>query len=132
MRTAPVVVIALGAVIAAAGLTGMAAPSILLEVGRSLQTPGALYLVAAIRIALGALLFWAAPASRLPRTLRVIGALVVLAGLITPLLGVERVQAVLTWWSQQGQLFMRATPGVAVVIGGFLIYAFAPTRRHVG
>ena len=131
MRFAQIFGIVLGALIAIVGLIGMAAPSVLLDVGRSLQTSSALVLIAAIRVALGALLIWAASASRVPRTLRVLGAIVVVAGLVTPLFGVERVQAVLTWWAQQGQVFMRAIPGVAVVIGGFLIYAFAPTHRHV-
>jgi hypothetical protein len=126
MRAARVFAIALGALITAVGLAGMAAPSIFLEVGRLLQTPSALYLVAVIRIAMGALLLWAASASRVPRTLRVIGAIVVVAGLITPLIGVERVQAALTWWAHGGQLLMRAIPGVLVALGGFLIYAFVP------
>jgi hypothetical protein len=125
MRIAQILGIALGVLITIVGLVGIAAPSVLLEFGRSLQTPNALFLIAALRIALGALLIWAASASRVPRTLRVIGAIVVVAGLFTPLFGIERVQAVLTWWAQQGQVFMRAIPGVAVVIGGFLMYAFA-------
>ena len=132
MRIAQIVGIALGVLIAGFGLTGIADPSVLLKVGRSLQSSGALYWIAAIRIAIGALLVWAAPASRAPRLLRVVGVIVVVVGLITPLFGVERVQAVLTWWEDQGQLFMRVTPGVAVVVGGLLVYAFVPTRRHVG
>jgi hypothetical protein len=131
MRITQIVGIALGVLIAAVGLTGVADPSVLFKVGRSLQSPGALYWIAAIRIAFGALLIWAAPASRASRLLRVIGAIVVVAGLITPLIGVERIQAVLTWWENQGRLFMRATPGIAVLLGGLIIYTFSPTRRHV-
>jgi hypothetical protein len=131
MRIARIVGIALGVLIGAVGLIGLTTPSALLEVGRSLMTLNALYMVAAIRIALGAFLILAATSSRVPRTVRVVGAIVVVAGLITPLFGVERVQAVLNWWAHQGQLLMRAIPGGAVVIGGFLIYAFAPTRRPV-
>jgi hypothetical protein len=47
---------ALGAAITGIGFLGIAAPWLLLEVGRSLQTLGALYVVAAVRVAFGALL----------------------------------------------------------------------------
>jgi hypothetical protein len=107
----------------------MAAPSVLLEFGRSLQTPSALYAVAVVRIAFGALLFWGASASRMPRMLRVIGTVIMVAGLLTPFFGVERAQAMLTWWSSHGQAFMRAWAALAVAFGLFIIYAVASPRR---
>jgi hypothetical protein len=65
----------------------------------------------------------------MPRVLRVLGAAIVLAGLFTPFFGVERTQAMLTWWSGQGQVFMRASASVAVPFGLFLIYAVTSSRR---
>ena len=121
--------IALGAVIVVIGLLGIAAPSLLLDFGRSLQTPGALYAVAAVRVAFGVLLFCVAPVSRVPRVLRVLGAAIILAGLFTPFFGVERTQAMLPWWSGQGQVFMRASASVALAFGLFVIYAVASSRR---
>jgi hypothetical protein len=129
MRTLKLLALLLGVLIAAVGLVGMAAPSVLLEFGRSLQTAGALYAVAAVRIAFGVLLWSAASASRMPRTFRVIATIVIVAGLLTPFFGVERTQAMLTWWSSQGQLFMRASTSLAVILGVFIIYAFASPRR---
>jgi hypothetical protein len=120
---------ALGAVIAAIGLVGVVAPSVLLEFGRSVQTTGALYAVAGARVAIGALLFQVSSVSRMPTTLRVIGTLLVVSGLLTPFFGIERAQAMLTWWSAQGQVFMRAWSALPVTFGLFVIYALAPPHR---
>jgi hypothetical protein len=120
---------ALGAVISAIGLVGVLTPSVLLEFGRSVQTTGALNAVAAVRIAIGALLFWVSSVSRMRTTLRVIGTLIMVSGLLTPFFGVERAQAMLTWWSAQGQVFMRAWSALPVAFGLLVIYALAPPRR---
>ena len=129
MRTMKLLAIALGGVIVAIGLVGMAAPSVLLEFGRSLQTPGALYAVGAARIALGALLVSVASVSRMPRTLRVIGIVIIVAGLLTPFFSVERAQTMLAWWSSLGEGFLRAWAGLAVAFGLFIIYVVASPRR---
>ena len=129
MHQLKLLAMAVGAVIAAIGLVGMAVPSVLLEFGRSLQTPGALYAVAVVRVAVGALLFWVGSASRMPRMLRVIGTVVMVAGLLTPFFGVERAQAMLIWWSSHGRVFMRAWAALAVAFGLFIIYAVASPRR---
>lgn len=121
----------MGLVIAYIGLVGVAVPYVLLEFGRSLQTLGALYAVAAVRVALGALLLGVSGISRMPRTLRVIGTVVIVAGLLTPFFGVERAQAMFTWWSSQGQFFMRTCAALAAVFGLFIAYAVAPYRQAV-
>jgi hypothetical protein len=113
----------MGALISAIGLVGVAAPSLLLEFGQSLQTPAALYVVGAVRIAFGAVLVWVASVSRMPSTLRVLGIVIIVLGLFTPLFGVERSQATLGWFSSQGFLFVRALASVAIVFGLFIIYA---------
>lgn len=119
----------MGALIAALGVAGMAVPAVLLEFAQSLQTPGALYVVAAIRVLFGALLVWVASASRTPRTLRVIGVVIVIGGLLTPLLGIERFQAMLDWFSSQGPLFTRAWASVAVIFGLFVVYVINSSSR---
>ncbi len=113
---------ALGMLIGVVGLVGIASPSTLLEFGRSLQTPAALYAVAVVRLVFGAVLVWVAPVSRTPKTLRVLGTLIILAALVTPYVGIERMQAMLDWWSSQGSSFQRAWAGVAVLFGLFVVY----------
>ncbi|HEY3048038.1 MAG TPA: hypothetical protein VGJ72_11325 [Polaromonas sp.] len=120
---------AVGLLIAAMGIVGIVAPSVPLQIAHSLLTPGGLYVVAAVRVCFGLLLLWVAPGSRTPVALRVLGALIVVAGLFTPLFGVERSRAALDWWSGQGPAFMRVSLSLAVVFGLFVVYAVAPRRR---
>jgi hypothetical protein len=131
MRSLKLLVVVLGVIIAAIGLLGVTAPSVLLEFGRSLQTPSALYVIAAVRVTFGALLLWVASASRMPRTLRVIGSVIIIAGLLTPFIGIERAQAILDWWVGQGLAFTRAWAGLAVFFGFFIVYVVASPRRVV-
>jgi len=129
MRNVKLFAMAIGFIIAGIGVFGVAAPSVFLEFGRSLQTPNVLYIIAAVRIIFGAVLLWVAPVSRTPKTLRVLGVLIVTAGVLTPFIGAERSHAMLDWWSTQGSLFTRAWAGVAVVFGLFIVYAVTTPRR---
>ena len=129
MKLAKLLATVMAALIAAIGVVGVAFPSVLLEFGQSLQTPSALLVAAVIRIIFGAVLVWVASAARMPRTLRVIGFLVIVAGVLTPLFGVERFQAVLSWFSSQGPLLMRAWASTAVIFGLFVAYVVNSPRR---
>ena len=113
-------------IIAAFGVLGVASPSLLLEFVRPLLTPGALYVVAAVRVAFGLVLWLAASAGRMPRTLRVLGVIILVAGLLTPFFGVERSQAIFNWWSGQPSWFMRAWASLAIIFGCFVIFALRP------
>ena len=126
MPIANFLAMAVGFVIAAIGALGIAAPSAVFEFGRSLQSGGALYVLAALRIALGAILIWAAPDARAPRMLRIFGGLIIVAGVATPFFGLERSRAVFDWWSTQGSVYMRAWPVTAIILGLFIAYVAVP------
>jgi hypothetical protein len=132
MRALKLLAVAMCALLTVVGLGVMVAPLAMAELGRWMQTPGALYGVAAVRIVMGASLVGVAPASRMPRTLRVIGALIILVGLITPLFGVERARLVLDWWVAQGTTFMRVWALFPVAFGVFLIHAIVGKRPSGG
>jgi len=121
MPLANVLAMAVGLAIAAFGVLGIASPSVLLEVGRSLQSSGGLWLVAFIRVVFGAILVWAAPNSRTPRTLLVLGILIIIAGVVTPFIGVERSRGMFDWWSSQGSS-MRVWPVIAIGLGLYISY----------
>src|SRR2546425_552653 len=110
---------------------GIAAPHGLLEVVRSMLTARGLYLVAAVRVVFGVILVLVAPSSRAPRVLRLLGFIILVAGLTTPFFGVDRARAVLDWWSARGPALMRLWAGLAVALGAFVVYAVAPRRRAV-
>lgn len=111
------------------GLTGILWPECLVRVGQYSFTPTGLYVVAIIRLAIGLVSFLAAPASRAPRTLRILGVLVCVAGVATALLSIERAQALMEWWSVHGLGFIRVAAAVVLAVSSFIAYVTAP-RRH--
>jgi hypothetical protein len=121
---------ALGLIVTAIGVLGLAAPSILVELARSLQSPGALYFVAIVRVAFGTVLLWAASDSRTPRILRILGVFIIIAGIATPVFGVERSRTLLDWWSTQGSFLARSWPILAIGFGLFIAYTTMP--RYAG
>jgi hypothetical protein len=80
--------------------------------------------------AIGAALFIAAPASRYPRMLRIIGVFIVVAGLATALAGVERARAIVEWETARGSMFMRVPAAFALIFGLFRAYATALRREY--
>jgi hypothetical protein len=124
-----VAVAIIGVVIAGVGVIGVLAPSVLLDLGRSLLSANGLYSIAAARVAFGLLLLFVAGLSRMPRTLRVIGVLIIINGLVTPVFGVERSEVLLNWFSARGPAFVRAMAALAIAFGAFVVYAVSP-RRH--
>ena len=105
------------------GITGVIAPDRVMAIGRQLITPTGLYVIGALRVVIGLVLFLAAPASRAPKTLRVLGVLVVIAGLATPLFGVvfgiDRMRALLDR-AAEGTPFIRLGAALAIVLGAWL------------
>ncbi len=110
----------------ALGALGIASPSRLLGVVRYFQTPAGLYVAAALRLVLGVALFFAAPTSRAPELVRILGVVIIVAGLITPFFGLERFRRLLEWWSALGPGFFRAWAAFALVFGFLLAYAVVP------
>jgi len=110
------------------GIVGVTAPTLLLQLAQFLLLPPAIYWVAVIRVAFGVLLFLVAPASRLPRTLRVVGAVIVVAGLVTPLLPTFALEHALTWFSEPGRILFRLLAVAPIVIAALLAYVINPPR----
>lgn len=119
----------IGLFIAALGTLGIAAPEVFVRAVRFFQTPPTLYLAAVIRVSVGVVLVLAAPASRAPRVLRVLGFLIVIGGVLTPFVGVRGAEAIIEWWSAGGSALVRVWAGVALAIGVFIVYAAAQERR---
>ena len=113
------------------GLVGVFTPDSLITVGPYVVTPLGLYVVAAVRVGIGLLLMLVARISRAPRTLRAFGAVVFVAGLATPLFGVERARAILDWEATQGTALVRVVAGLLFVIGGSIAFAVGAGRRPV-
>jgi uncharacterized membrane protein YbaN (DUF454 family) len=121
--------IACGFLMAAVGIVGIVDPLLLLDATSFTLTSLGLYIAAAFRVVFGLVLIGVASASRMPRTLRTLGAIIVVAGIITPFVGVERARGIVAWWVGQGNAFMRIWALIAVIFGLFVIYAVIPRRR---
>jgi hypothetical protein len=119
----------IGALVILASAINFAAPDLRLLLEGSMITPVGLYAIAALRIAVGLVFVFAAPASRAPRTLRVLGLIVIIAGLTTPWFGVARALAVVNWLASAGTLLMRLDAGLGMALGGFLVYVFRTPAR---
>ena len=108
------------------GALGIASPSRLLGVVRYFQTPMGLYFAAGIRVLLGVALLFAAPTSRAPGLIYILGVFIIIIGVITPFFGLERFRRLLDWWSAQGSAFVRGWAVLALLFGLSLAYAIVP------
>ena len=116
----------------AVGIVGILVPSGFVWVLQHVVTSGAFYIIATVRVAFGLALISAASVSRAPKALRVLGYLILIAGIITALMGLvgmERARAIIEWELQQGTGFFRFAGILVLAIGGFIAYACAPARR---
>ena len=114
-----------GVLAIAAGALGLISPDNLISIGRDVVTPTGLYVIAAVRFFVGLVLIISARTSRMPKTVGILGGLVLIAGIATPMFGV----AVLNWWASQGAFSVRLLALVPAVIGAFVIYAIGLGRR---
>ena len=112
--------------VVALGALGLVSPSRAVRVVRYFQTAAGLYFAAAVRLVMGVALFFAAPASRAPEVLHILGIVIVVAGVITPFFGLERFRRLVDWWSAKGPAFVRAQAAFAVAFGLLLTYALVP------
>ena len=121
-----------GLCIATVGGVGIFAPSGLVWIAQHSVTSGAFYFIATVRVAFGLALISAASASRAPKAVRVLGYVILIAGIttaLTGLLAIGRARAIIDWWWQQGLGVVRLTGVLVLALGGFVAYACAPARR---
>jgi hypothetical protein len=111
------------------GLAGLMSPDSLTAVRRLyFATPAALYAAGAVRVAMGLVVILCARASRAPRTLRALGAVMCMQALTATLLGPDRARAVLEWETMQGHAILRVGAAVALAAGGFMAFAVSGHR----
>ena len=122
----------LALVILAIGIVGIFVPACLVWIAEHTVTPGAFYLIGAVRVGFGLVLFRVASASRSPRALRVLGVLILIAGIstaVTGLVAIDRARTFIEEWLLLGSGVIRLTSGLLLALGGFVAYACTPTRR---
>ncbi len=126
--------VVIGSLICAFAAAGIIVPSVLVWIAERSVTPGVYYVIAVVRVAVGLVLISVASASRAPKTLRVLGGVILVAGIATAVTGlaaIERGRAFVDWWLRQGSGMARLTCILLLAVGGFVAYACAPSRRAV-
>ena len=116
----------IGMFLTCVGLVGLAVPMALFEVARTGQSAPWIYLAAAVRVLIGVVLYFAAPRSRLPLVMAVLGTVIFMAGVLTPLAGSGAAILILDSWSVLGPVVVRLFGILALLIGGVVIYATLP------
>ena len=107
------------------GVIGLFAPHRLFAIAQFTTTPTGLYVVAAVRLAVGAVLLGVASRSKFPTILRVLGVLALLGGIATLFLGTDRAHAIINWVEAFGTGLIRGFGVFAVLLGSFIAYAIS-------
>jgi hypothetical protein len=114
-------------VIIVLGVAGAVIPDTVIAIGRHVASPLGLYAAALFRVGIGIVLILAARESRAPGTLRAIGFVVLVAGVLTPFFGVEGVQARLDW-ETENVLILRFEGVLFMFLGAVIVSAFQSHR----
>ena len=118
-----IIVAVLGSGITLIGLLGVAQPRVVIGAIEGIwESSDGLYLAAASRGVLAVIFILAAPASRFPMALYVLGGLALGTAIGLLIVGHERVQRLLEWWIARPDGFMRVWGLLAVAFGAFLVY----------
>ena len=113
----------------AIGIGGLVSPDSGTEIRRLyFATPVRLYTAGAVRVAMGLVVILAAAASRAPKTLRALGAVMCMQGLVATLMGPDHARAILEWEATQGTALLRVGAAVALAAGVFLAFALTGHR----
>jgi hypothetical protein len=113
------------------GIVGLISPDSVTTARRLyFATPVGLYAAGAVRVAMGVVLILCASASRAPKTLRALGAVMCMQALAATLLGPDRARAILEFETMQGTAILRVGAAVALAAGGFIAFAVSGHRPH--
>lgn len=103
------------------GLTGALWPEGLMPSATYAFSRSGMYVIGAVRIILGGLLFFAASATRTPKTIRVIGLIILLAGIATAVIPPERAMLMKVWLLARGPETLRIAAFVPLAVGIFVL-----------
>lgn len=130
MKTARWLVVGFGIFVVCIGAWVVVDPARLPEYATRFVSPSGLWIAVGMRLAVGALLWATATASRTPAVLRVLGILFVLSGLALAFLGLERLQGIVDWGSNLDPMALRGVGLVAALVGAFLVWSASPRRSE--
>jgi len=108
------------------GVWGVLAPGRVTELVSRFGSAGGLWFAAAVRLVFGLGLWFAAPASRAPLLLQVLGVIALISALVPPFLGVDRFKSLIEWWTKLSPTAVRLNCLLAVAVGAAVLWALLP------
>lgn len=130
MTTARWLVVGFGVLVVCIGTWVVVDPQQLPTYANRFVSPTGLWVAVGMRLGVGGLLWFTAPASRTPTVLRVLGVLFILSGLTLAVLGLGRLQGIVDWGSDLDALAFRSVGLVAALVGAFLVWSVSPRRSE--
>ena len=116
----------MGVLIVLMGAWGVLAPARITDFVSRFSSKGGLWASSVIRLVLGFALWFAAPESRAPLLLQVLGVVAIVAGIVIPFMGVDRFEALIGWWTRRSPGAQRLWSAVAVAFGAIVLWALLP------
>lgn len=119
-----VTIITLGLLISLLGMSGLFSPAPLVRFVNSFwMRPRGLYMAVVIRLFFGAVLIIGAPQTRFPLAIQIIGILAMIGAFALPVIGFQRMQGLLRWWTTRSDNIIRIWSFAVLLFGFFLIHA---------
>jgi hypothetical protein len=110
------------AAIAAMGVLIIVKPALTHEWTQLFANKSGMWTATAIRAVLALGLFAAAPESKAPLLLRIIGLIILTAAIVMPILGIDRHRRMIEWWLARKRSVEMVCGAAAFVFGLLLIY----------
>lgn len=105
------------------GAWGVFAPGSIFAFISGWSSKSGFWLAVLLRLCFGLALWFAAPDTRSPVLLHVLGAIAILSAASLPLVGYERFEGVLRWWTGHSPFVMRLWSLLATAIGGLVLWS---------
>ena len=113
----------IGIIIAIAGVIFVMMPSLMTKLVAWAKVGKRVYIGGVIRLVVGGLLIGASPVDTTMWIPFVLGMIMVIAGILIFVMGVEMVHRFLGWWESKSEDFQRGWAVAAAIIGVLLIYS---------
>lgn len=104
------------------GAWGVFAPASIFAFISSWSSKSRFWLAVLLRLCFGLSFWFAAPDTRLPMLLRALGALMIVSAAVLPLVGFQRFERIIAWWTGQSVFVMRLWSLLALAIGGLVLW----------
>ena len=105
------------------GVFGLVSPAGVRSLVSRFRSKTGFWTAIVLRLIFGVALSSVAPSSRAPAALEVLGVVSLASAVALPLLGMPRFQSILSWWSRQSPIFVRAWSAATAVVGAFILWS---------